>query len=177
MDIYQIMGKNHLIWTKGEMVAAILLLIAASLFAFLCYRKQIINARQTVCAVLLTFFLLLVITSTVFGRNPGKRSYMLTPFWSYAEIIKGSKSILQEVLLNIILLFPAGVLLPMIFNKPLRWYHGLLLGLLISGTIETLQLITCRGLFEFDDIFHNSLGCMIGCIVCSKLLSRKNRDS
>ena len=33
---------------------------------------------------------------------------------------------------------------------------------LISLSIELLQLITSRGLFEFDDVFHNSLGAVIG---------------
>ena len=177
MDLYQTLGKNNLVWTKEELVIVALILALVSVAAFILYKKGRINVDQAVCAVVLAFFLLLVITSTVFGRNPGKRSYKLTPFWSYAEIIKGSKSILQEVLLNIILLFPAGVLLPMVFNRPLRWYYGLLFGMLISGTIETLQLITCRGLFEFDDIFHNSLGCLIGCVICSKLLRRRDKGS
>jgi glycopeptide antibiotics resistance protein len=38
----------------------------------------------------------------------------------------------------------------------------ILIGFLISLTIEILQLVTKRGLFEFDDIFHNTLGVAIG---------------
>lgn len=175
MDLYQILGDNNLVWTKGELAAVVLTLAVVSLIALLCYKKQKINVRQAVCLVLLTFFLLLVVTSTVFGRNPGKREYRLTLFWSYAEIAKGSKTILREVLLNLIFLIPAGVLLPLVCNKSLRWVRGLFFGLLISGTIELLQLITCRGMFEFDDIFHNSLGCMAGCMMCSRLLNRIKR--
>ena len=173
MDFYQILGENNLVWTKGEMAAAVLTLAVVLLIAFLCCKKQKMNVRQAVCLVLLTFFLLLVVTSTVFGRNPGKRRYNLTLFWSYTEIALGSKKILWEVLLNVVFLIPAGVLLPLVYNRPLRWYHGLLFGILISGTVEVLQLITCRGLFEFDDIFHNTLGCMAGCILCSKLLRKR----
>ncbi|MFR5484739.1 MAG: VanZ family protein [Blautia massiliensis (ex Durand et al. 2017)] len=33
-----------------------------------------------------------------------------------------------------------------------------------SFVIELLQLITCRGLFEFDDIIHNGFGCMMGAV-------------
>lgn len=175
MDFYQILGENNLVWTKGEMAAAVLTLLMVSLIAFLCYKKRKMNVRQAVCLILLTFYLLLVVTSTVFGRNPGKRSYNLTLFWSYGEIAKGSKTILREVLLNVILLIPAGVLLPLVYNRPLHWVHGLLFGILISGTVETLQLITCRGLFELDDIFHNTLGCMAGCMMCSRLLNRIKR--
>jgi glycopeptide antibiotics resistance protein len=37
-----------------------------------------------------------------------------------------------------------------------------LLGFLTSFTIELLQLILKRGLFEFDDMFHNTIGVGIG---------------
>lgn len=36
-----------------------------------------------------------------------------------------------------------------------------------SFVIELLQLITCRGLFEFDDIIHNGFGCMMGAVLGS----------
>ena len=48
---------------------------------------------------------------------------------------------LEEVLLNVILLFPAGVLLPFVLGRHLKWYDGLLSGLVISGCIELSQLI------------------------------------
>ena len=63
---------------------------------------------------------------------------------------------------------PAGILLPFIFNKKIRWWQGLLVGVLISSGIESLQLILCRGLFEFDDIIHNSFGCMVGAVLVSR---------
>lgn len=34
-----------------------------------------------------------------------------------------------------------------------------------SAVIETGQLVLCRGLFEWDDILHNGLGCMAGSLV------------
>ena len=36
-----------------------------------------------------------------------------------------------------------------------------------SFVIELLQLITFRGLFEFDDIIHNGIGCMMGAVLGS----------
>ena len=44
------------------------------------------------------------------------------------------------------------------------WKVGLLIGIGISFSIELLQLVLCRGLFEFDDIIHNSLGFLIGIV-------------
>ena len=153
-----------------EILIALLILavtIKSSLFLF---RNKRIKASQAITIPVLIAFFLIVLGSTVFGRMPGLRSYKLMPFWSYGAIIRGDPGILQEVLLNCVLLFPVGILLPLIFSRPLKWYQGLLFGAIVSGCIELLQLITCRGLFEFDDIIHNSLGCMVGCILCGWML-------
>ena len=66
--------------------------------------------------------------------------------------------------LNFILLLPAGILLPLIANHKIKWYQALLIGILLSATIELSQLIFMRGLFEWDDMIHNGLGCMAGCL-------------
>lgn len=175
MDIYQIITTYNYKWSMKETLIALLLLattIKSSLFLF---RNKRIKASQAITIPILVSFLLIVLGSTVFGRIPGIRNYKLMPFWSYGAIIRGNSGILQEVLLNCVLLFPAGMLLPLIYGKPLKWYHGLLFGVFVSGCIEFLQLITCRGLFEFDDIIHNSLGCMIGCIFCSLIWKKLKR--
>ena len=59
--------------------------------------------------------------------------------------------LLKENLLNCILLLPAGALLPLIMNRKVKWQEALVFGVLISATIETSQLITMRGLFEWAD--------------------------
>lgn len=52
----------------------------------------------------------------------------------------------------------------------MRWWKGLVFGIIVSTGIELLQLILCRGLFEFDDIIHNGFGCMVGTVVGNKVL-------
>lgn len=42
-------------------------------------------------------------------------------------------------------------------------------GLVVSLLIEVLQLVLCRGLFEWDDMIHNGLGCMIGAVAMGRL--------
>lgn len=178
MDIYQILTTYNHIWSMKEILIALLILAITIISSLFLYQKKRIKASQAVTSPILIAFLLIVLGSTVFGRIPGVRNYKLMPFWSYGAIIRGDPGILQEVLLNCVLLFPAGMLLPLIFSRPLKWYQGLLFGAIVSGCIELLQLITCRGLFEFDDIIHNSLGCMVGCTVCAliwKKLKRKKK--
>ena len=55
-------------------------------------------------------------------------------------------------------------------GRKLKWWIGLLVGIAVSSAIEISQLLLCRGLFEFDDIIHNSLGCMLGCLLGNRML-------
>lgn len=75
----------------------------------------------------------------------------------------------KEVVIGVycILLMPYGCLLPVALDKRINWKRGLVIGMGTSFVIELLQLITCRGLFEFDDIIHNGFGCMMGAVLGS----------
>ncbi|RGX96930.1 VanZ family protein [Blautia sp. OF03-15BH] len=120
--------------------------------------------------MLLLIFLGIVFGSTVFTREPkAYREYELELFWSWKAVLRGDREMLKENLLNMLLLFPAGLLFPPLFHKKLPWWTGLAVGLFISAGIETGQLVLRRGLFEWDDMVHNSLGCMLG-VWCSNFL-------
>ena len=103
-------------------------------------------------------------------------TYKLVPFWSWRDIIRYHDwRLLKDNLLNCILLLPAGALLPIITNYKIKWYQALVVGVLISAIIELSQLIFMRGLFEWDDMIHNGLGCMIGCLFVNIFEKEKNR--
>lgn len=63
----------------------------------------------------------------------------------------------NQILANVIMFLPVGVLAGRIW----RW-RGLWVAAGLSVGIEILQLITARGLCEFDDVFHNMIGAVIG---------------
>ena len=63
----------------------------------------------------------------------------------------------NQILANIIMFVPVGVLVGWIW----RW-RGLWVAAGLSVGIEILQLITARGLCEFDDVIHNMVGAAIG---------------
>ena len=62
---------------------------------------------------------------------------------------------------NILLFIPLGI-----FVGDLWKWKGLLVGVGLTVSIELFQLISRRGLFEFDDIIHNTLGTVIGILLC-----------
>ena len=71
---------------------------------------------------------------------------------------------IKNALLNVLLFIPFGVLFKMTFRKN-GLLVGWLIGFLLSMVIESSQLVFHLGLFEWDDMLHNSLGCLIGLLV------------
>ncbi len=71
---------------------------------------------------------------------------------------------LSQFWLNMMLFVPIGYLLPYVF----RWFQArvrirpVVFCLLLSILAENLQLITQRGMYDFDDIISNTLGGWIG---------------
>ncbi len=71
---------------------------------------------------------------------------------------------ISQFYLNVILFVPIGYLLPYAF----RWFRDrvrvrpVLFCLLLSFLVENIQLISQRGMYDFDDIISNTVGGWIG---------------
>lgn len=151
-------------WTIREIICFfVILTLTVAIAIILLYNGKIIR-RQAVAGILSVFCLGIIFASTVFTRLPeSDRLYELNLFWSWKEVfLHGNKDLLEENLLNLLLLFPVGILLPPVFNREIRWWISLLIGVSVSAGIELSQLVFYRGLFEWDDMIHNGIGCMIG---------------
>jgi len=96
----------------------------------------------------------LILAETVLIRKPFVGEHIkLELFWSWR-----AWSVQQnQILTNVIMFVPVGVLIGWIW----RW-RGLWAAAGLSVFIEILQLVTARGLCEFDDVFHNMIGAVIG---------------
>lgn len=117
-------------------------------------------ARNVAGGMLVTY-LTLMFSSTVFARIKFAEHRMETElFWSYKKIYEGYTYYLWEDLYNVIMLIPVGILFPASFGKGIK--QTVAAGFLCSVLIEVLQLFLKRGLFEFDDIFHNTIGTFLG---------------
>lgn len=175
MDLYQIWTAHNRPWSMREIVLFLIILSVCSFFSIRAAHRHQIKIYQALASLALLVYLGVVFASTVFTRMPTVRQYELIPFWSWYEVfIKHSRSLLVENL-NILLLLPAGVLLPIIFARRLRPSVAFMIGALISAVIEVSQLILRRGLFEWDDMFHNGLGCMLGCLIVNAVMERVKR--
>ena len=171
MDIYQILTTYNNPWSPREILFFSGILIFAVIVVVYYIRKEKLNKLQALAILAEVIFLGIVFGSTVFTRTGTTRQYELVPFWSWRDILRyHDRQLLKENLLNCILLFPAGALLPVIANHEVKWSRALAFGVLVSAVIETSQLITMRGLFEWDDMIHNGLGCMVGCILMNRTI-------
>ena len=166
MDIYQIFITYNPMWSWREIVC-FTVVAALTLFALIrAVRHGRVQKMQAIAIMLFLIFLAIVLESTVFTRTTNVRQVELIPFWSWRAIVRyHDMELLKEDLLNCVLLLPAGVLLPFIAKQRIKPKVAFFVGFLISFGIESCQLIFARGLFEWDDMIHNALGCMLGCML------------
>ena len=153
-----------------------------------------INMRKMTTYILLLIYVLAVISVTLLFRDfdIGTR-IRLNPIRFYSKfsqnaiektrengwhglwvtICKYEFSII-EILLNILLFVPLGLLIPQAFECFRRWWRILLVGISLSALIEILQYISRQGCLDTSDILHNTIGICMGFLIWNKLTKRNN---
>ena len=116
----------------------------------------LIDGRRITPRPLLLPITVFILMKTVIGRKAGALRMELVPFWSYIH-----PELRMEIILNYIFFIPLGLLLYLCFGKKCG-LSVVIAGFLLSTSIELIQLIFRIGLFEFDDIIGNTIGCFIG---------------
>lgn len=147
----------------GSINIPIIYYIAAALI-FLFYAVVFSKKNFPIMRGLFFAYFFLVLSSTVFAREKQPDyDYSLKLFWSYEAIYYGREDLIIENIFNVIMFMPIGFLLQ--FFKELKILFVVCAGIVLSFTIELSQLVFMKGFFECDDIFHNTLGCVIGCLM------------
>lgn len=113
----------------------------------------------------LVIYLAFVLLTTLIARTPmTTTAAKWIPLWSWYEVIFHHDSgLFIEICQNLVMLMPVGAMLNLL--KGISAKQAAVIGLIITATIEFLQLVTHRGLFEWDDILHNSIGCVVGALI------------
>ena len=139
------------------------LLVGTVLIALLIFGvKGVKKGWRPFCRVVLIIYVLLIFYITVLHRtHKDDIVHKFTLFWSYKAIADGKIELLTENLMNIFAFIPLGLLLGFSYYR-IEWWRVLLIAMVVSGLIEALQFLLGRGFCEFDDVFHNVIGCMIG---------------
>ncbi len=127
-----------------------------------------ISAAITVSYSILLFGMLIA------SRKVGNREINVIPFWSYRSYFSGNLDLLYVNFLNVMLFIPLGFFLFLFLtgshSARKAFLVSVLIGFLISVSVEALQFILSRGMVELDDVIHNTLGTIVGAAIGLGLL-------
>lgn len=125
------------------------------------------TCKKYYISVLIGVYLAAVLWITLFSRIGTGYRAILYPFHSYVDALHGNGRAFEEIIENIILFIPLGMVLGAV--KRWAWKKVIVIGLCSSLGIELLQVIFALGTFELDDLIHNTVGTVIGCWIIGKI--------
>ena len=160
-------------------VNTIFIVSIIGVFLYIILMKFNKKARLSIVYSLLFGYIGIILAFTIFDRPIlESRDIKLQLFWSYKTAIrKRSLAFVLGNVLNMVLFIPFGGILSATHKK--SNITGIVCITMISSLIiEMLQYCTWRGLFEFDDILHNTIGAAIGfCLMRFIVRIRKEEDN
>jgi len=160
--------------------------------------------RGTAIWLFILYILINLCETLLFRESSHDAIYMLAPFWSYRAALSlyepgrgfglfiTDVRLFRQIILNILLYVPFGYLLPFAWPKLAQRKrprpHGsgarrafpwrvVLIGMAFSLTTECIQLVSRVGLFELDDIFDNTIGCVLGAGLYYLLIGRNKKPA
>ncbi|MCQ2479160.1 MAG: VanZ family protein [Clostridia bacterium] len=111
----------------------------------------------------------ILLWAAIGSRSEGyEHSLNLRPLYSYFFVVKvyNSFDVFKQILDNILVFIPFGMLLPASFNmkhKQKNYALIVLAGFAFSLFIEAVQYLFSIGFTEVDDLINNVWGCLVGC--------------
>lgn len=154
--------------------AAILIVIPTLLYLFLRSYFDGKRCRKPIIATLLLASFGIIVFDTLATRISDGITIQpdLVPMHSYYIVFTGGNpELLRSNFMNVVLFYPAGLLAYELLPKTWRGYRKMLFVALIfallSVGIEVCQYRFALGQAEVDDVIHNTLGALIGAVVCT----------
>ncbi len=164
-DLIQL-GMEYLVY------ALVLAVICGGLFGvgyFIIYKKIMKGQKKLSLPKFLLYAMFVCYIFMVFGVTLLSRFayqtelFRLMPLYSYIEAWHQYKDASwRNIILNIFMLVPFGLLLPYIHKIFKKFGPTALAGFTFTLLIEVVQLVLRRGIFEADDLINNTLGTLIG---------------
>lgn len=175
MDIIELWSVYRPKWSVQTYISIVVTAALMFLFLWKLFTVKKWKKSRMCAAFLIVWYMVFVYGSTVFTRTPGpEMRYCLQLFWSYRWGIRVyGVEMVKEILLNCMMLMPLGLLLPAVFPAAGK-YESLtvFIGFLTSLSVELLQLVLKCGLFEYDDIIHNTAGVAVGYFIYKLCVSK-----
>jgi glycopeptide antibiotics resistance protein len=146
-------------------------LIFALCFVVVFTLAIIFGARRLKLAGIMLLFTYIynVLVTTLLMREPVQEARYTFEILFVKQIFTDHNLFaLAETILNFLLLFPVGLIMPLLF-KNLGALKTCIFGAAFSFAIEYTQLVTHLGEFQTDDLLMNTLGCCFGALITAIL--------
>lgn len=136
--------------------------IAAAIILAITHYKKKVTMGRTILYFSFVIYVFTILNYSFFSREPGSRTDVdLELFSTWGNTWQAHAYFIE----NIIMFLPLGVLIPLIWKKARGCWQILLLSLLCSVILESMQLVTGRGFFQVDDLMTNTLGGVCGFVI------------
>ncbi|MGM9949047.1 MAG: VanZ family protein, partial [Lysinibacillus sp.] len=163
MDLITII-TGLLPYVKYSMVFIIIMSIGYLVYKKFFFKKYPVRVATFVAIALLICWAIVVLGITTLSRPAfftGQINVSL--FSGYINAWnKWSVSELQLIIFNMIMFMPLGILLPLLHRKNRSFWRVLALSFGFTLCIEVFQLVSGKGIFELDDLLHNTIGSLAG---------------
>lgn len=125
--------------------------------------KKLQNILVIVFIAISIYFILWL---TILSRLGSYSRQFVFPLSSYKAVFNGSGKAFLEIIGNIILFIPVGMMFSLIFKLDLK--RCFIIGFALSLLIECCQWYFWLGSFEIDDLIHNTVGAVLGTILVTR---------
>ena len=151
-------------------ISSILIAIPILLLVWSMIGTAFYKYMRIIGAVLAVIAIGAILYITVFSRGESGKGADFIPFSSFARA-KIQPEMYRSMLMNVFLFVPLGLSLPYVFSGSIakRILLAILIGFLLSVTVEAIQYFAHLGMAETDDVICNTVGTAIGS--CAFLLS------
>lgn len=131
------------------------------MLAMIIYKNLLLILPYNMSIALTILYVFFILYETLMFRESGDARYNLVLF-SYADTFFQSRTIRVEVINNVWLFIPFGIGMYRIYQRKSIFASAFIFSILI----ETTQYITGLGVAEFNDVFENTMGGILGVIAC-----------
>lgn len=177
----------HYLYAQNLTVFALIFLACAFVLTVFHNILRSFKAEKIFIAVCTAAYIGLIIYATLFSREKSENAqgYSLIPFVTYHLARTENVEYYREAFMNVALFFPLGCFAYCFDVKDRKkWTVPIISAVVLSSIIELIQYLFKLGYAEVDDVIHNTLGVIIGILVCTltghflkearKILSDKN---
>ena len=164
ITIFSALFKWGTIAAGGGAILFIIFFIGSLIYKRLFPGRKTFGKGQWVVLFFLTCWFLLVLSLTTLSRGASYTGSINISFFSgYINAWnQWSTSEFQLIIFNMLMFSPLGFLLPLLWKRAEKLKVIVITSLAFTSSIEIIQLISGRGIFEFDDLFNNFIGSLMG---------------